>query len=516
MKSLEETVGAALHGRLSSVLRARGSRRWAPGADPAVCCSTVSTMQKCLDRAAYPRHRTPTMYRIGWTMTGGFVLAVGPVAGQRKPRRVEHSTGPVLIGPAGGCTSAGGEQILHDHQRQAVRRQGGCTHRPDRVQGEGPAPREGGPSAGTEPVSEVTDTMVRGCRQLCAPGALSRALVGVLLVEHFAVGVRRETRASPCTDERLDRPRPRQSTSTSASSSSMPRPVRVDRRSHAARRAQPLEHEWTAGAAVDDDDLRHVRRADVTDDSRTAASRSSGRRRSFTTRRIRSDSPTSSIVERKASTRWWGRRHEADGVGQGVGPAARASPPADRRSRWRTASSTRTPRARAGRAARTRRVACRRSRPRHLVAAPALSTSRPSSSPPSPRIFAIFSLDRCRSVSILVSPGPRWPCRCRRCSDRREQRSPQRAVVGSMYGSARARPVPCPRDLACWAKMSRISAIRSMTLTLTMSSRWTKLGRAQPHRPDEGVRRPFSSTMSRSSSGLAGADVRRRSGLSWR
>ena len=103
-------------------------------------------------------------------------------------------------------------------------------------------------------------------------------------------------------------------------------------------------------------------------------------------------------------------------------------------------------------------------------------TSRPILKPAiSPRSLEIRVLIRRRSVSILVSPGPRVPMppppatRPPACLD---SDSPQPRSRGSMYCSWASSTWALPsRLLACWAKMSRISAVRSITLTLTTPSR---------------------------------------------
>ena len=60
---------------------------------------------------------------------------------------------------------------------------------------------------------------------------------------------------------------------------------------------------------------------------------------------------------------------------------------------------------------------------------------------------------------------PTWPPACR------DIESPQPRRRGSRYSSWASSTCALPsRDLACWAKMSRISAVRSTTLTRTMSS----------------------------------------------
>lgn len=71
------------------------------------------------------------------------------------------------------------------------------------------------------------------------------------------------------------------------------------------------------------------------------------------------------------------------------------------------------------------------------------------------------------------------------------------------------------RDLACWAKMSRIRAVRSTTLTLTTSSRWISWpGESSPSHTT--VSAPDSITMSRSSSALPEPMYVAGSGLSRR
>ena len=87
---------------------------------------------------------------------------------------------------------------------------------------------------------------------------------------------------------------------------------------------------------------------------------------------------------------------------------------------------------------------------------------------------------RRRSSSIFVSPGPRepmpapapptWPPAWRDID------SPQPRSRGSRYSSCASSTCALPsRLLACWLKMSRMTAVRSMTLTFTTSSsarRW--------------------------------------------
>ena len=87
------------------------------------------------------------------------------------------------------------------------------------------------------------------------------------------------------------------------------------------------------------------------------------------------------------------------------------------------------------------------------------------------RNLAILSLMRRRSVSIFVSPGPRPPIPLAP-PDCRESESPQPRSLGSRYviwaNSTCALP---SRLFACWAKISKINAVRSTTLTLTFPSK---------------------------------------------
>src|SRR5215218_4017451 len=83
---------------------------------------------------------------------------------------------------------------------------------------------------------------------------------------------------------------------------------------------------------------------------------------------------------------------------------------------------------------------------------------------------------RRRSVSIFVSPGPRVPMPpppATRPPACRDSDSPQPRSRGSMYCICASSTWALPsRLLACWAKMSRISAVRSTTLTLRIFSSW--------------------------------------------
>ncbi|OLT46794.1 hypothetical protein BJF88_04145 [Cellulosimicrobium sp. CUA-896] len=122
------------------------------------------------------------------------------------------------------------------------------------------------------------------------------------------------------------------------------------------------------------------------------------------------------------------------------------------------------------------------------------------------RSLAIRLRMRRRSSSIFVSPGPRepmpapapptWPPACRDID------SPQPRRRGRRYSSCASSTCALPsRDFACWAKMSRISAVRSTTLTLTMSSsarRWE--GASSPSTTT--VSAPLAATTSASSSAL--------------
>ncbi len=92
------------------------------------------------------------------------------------------------------------------------------------------------------------------------------------------------------------------------------------------------------------------------------------------------------------------------------------------------------------------------------------------------RSLAILVLIRRRSVSILVSPGPRPPIPPPAAPTRppawRDRLPPQPRSRCFMYCSWASSTWALPSLLfACWAKMSRISAVRSTTLTLSLSSR---------------------------------------------
>ena len=132
------------------------------------------------------------------------------------------------------------------------------------------------------------------------------------------------------------------------------------------------------------------------------------------------------------------------------------------------------------------------------------------------RSLAIVLRMRRRSVSILVSPGPRVPMPpppATRPPACRDSDSPQPRSRGSMYCICASATCALPSRLrACWAKMSRISAVRSTTLTLTTSSRWLSW---------PGVSSPSQMTVSAPVAThdvaqlvrLAGADVGGRVGL---
>ena len=136
---------------------------------------------------------------------------------------------------------------------------------------------------------------------------------------------------------------------------------------------------------------------------------------------------------------------------------------------------------------------------------------------PSPPIWrrslAIRLLIRRRSVSILVSPGPRVPMPpppATRPPACRDIDSPQPRSRGSMYCSWASSTCALPSRLrACWAKMSRISAVRSMTLTLTTSSSWRSWPGVELAVADHGVGAGGHDDVAQLL-GLAGADVGRR------
>ena len=89
----------------------------------------------------------------------------------------------------------------------------------------------------------------------------------------------------------------------------------------------------------------------------------------------------------------------------------------------------------------------------------------------------------------------------------RDSDSPQPRSRGSMYCICASSTCALPsRLLACWAKMSRISAVRSTTLTLRIFSSWLSWpGVSSPSQIT--VSAPVAATMSRISRGLARADV---------
>ena len=117
---------------------------------------------------------------------------------------------------------------------------------------------------------------------------------------------------------------------------------------------------------------------------------------------------------------------------------------------------------------------------RHRVAAPARRAwcRGSSASPMISRLSREMRVRiRRRSVSILVSPGPRRPTPPPAPPPRplppvcRDSASPQPRRRGRKYCSWASSTWALPSWLlACWAKMSRISAVRSMTLTLIRCS----------------------------------------------
>ena len=99
-----------------------------------------------------------------------------------------------------------------------------------------------------------------------------------------------------------------------------------------------------------------------------------------------------------------------------------------------------------------------------------------------------------RSISIFVSPGPREPmpaspaARPPAC---RDSDPPQPRSRGSMYWSCASSTWALPsREVACWAKMSRITAVRSTTFTLVASSK-RGVGLAAGRRPQRWCRLPL-------------------------
>ena len=121
------------------------------------------------------------------------------------------------------------------------------------------------------------------------------------------------------------------------------------------------------------------------------------------------------------------------------------------------------------------------------------------------RNFAIRSRIRRRSVSIFVSPGRADPRR--RCCPPVHRpgatsTDPSHEVAGACTPSAPTRPAPYPsRLVACWANMSGMRAVRSITLTLTtFSGAVSWAGVSSPSAIT--VSAPVATTISRSSSAL--------------
>ena len=89
------------------------------------------------------------------------------------------------------------------------------------------------------------------------------------------------------------------------------------------------------------------------------------------------------------------------------------------------------------------------------------------------RNLAILSRIRRRSVSIFVSPGPRPPIPAppaARPPTWRESESPQPRSLGSKYAICANSTCALPSLLlACWAKISKIRAVRSTTFTFNLS-----------------------------------------------
>src|SRR6266702_3761128 len=108
---------------------------------------------------------------------------------------------------------------------------------------------------------------------------------------------------------------------------------------------------------------------------------------------------------------------------------------------------------------------------------------------------------RRRSVSILVSPGPRVPMPpppATRPPACRASDSPQPRSRGIRYSSWASTTCALPSLLrACWAKMSRMSAVRSTTFTLTTpSSRRSWLGVSSPSQMTVSAPAPATSAAS--------------------
>lgn len=92
------------------------------------------------------------------------------------------------------------------------------------------------------------------------------------------------------------------------------------------------------------------------------------------------------------------------------------------------------------------------------------------------RSLDILFLIRRRSSSILVSPGPREPIPPPAAPTLppawRDKDSPHPRRRGSKYSSWASSTWALPSlDLACWAKMSSMRAVRSITLIFIMSSK---------------------------------------------
>ena len=231
-----------------------------------------------------------------------------------------------------------------------------------------------------------------------------------------------------------------------------------------------------------------------------------------TTCSSRSASATSSSVDRNASTSWCGRdAHEADGVDERVEPAVRGLGPAHGRVEGREElvldehAGAGEPVEQRGLARRWCSRRSRRSARRSPGGCRAWCRGPVFISLISRRSLAMRVLIRRRSSSIFVSPGPRepmpwppaaWPPAWRDID------SPQPRSRGRRYCSWASSTCALPSRLfACWAKMSRIRAVRSMTLTLTTSSRARRwLGASSVSQTT--VSAPSAMTMSRSSCAL--------------
>jgi hypothetical protein len=278
------------------------------------------------------------------------------------------------------------------------------------------------------------------------------------------------------------------SSATSARSASMPSPVRADTTTECFWvRSEPVDDLGVGDVGlVDDDDLGDVpgpldtRRARLADRGDLALGVGV---EPSTTCSSRSASATSSSVLRKASTSWWGSARTKPTVSTRVysrpsGVSARRTVGSRVANSW-FSTSTPAPVSRLSRSRTCRRWCSRRSprwaRPvrtaaRVSLGVPAglhrgdvaLELGDPGVDP-APVQLDLGLAGAARPDALTAGdPPPAW-----RLID-----SPQPRRRGSRYCNWASSTCALPsRLLACWAKMSRISAVRSMTLTLTTSSR---------------------------------------------